>query len=37
MALTATFEIDRALVDTSYQHALAWYRAFRREGVVLPI
>jgi HAD superfamily hydrolase (TIGR01549 family) len=30
-------DIDGTLVDTNYQHALAWYRAFRRHGVVLPI
>jgi HAD superfamily hydrolase (TIGR01509 family) len=35
--LTAIFDIDGTLVDTNYQHALAWYRAFRQEGVVIPI
>ncbi len=30
-------DVDGTLVDTNYQHALAWYRAFRDEGVVLPI
>ena len=30
-------DIDGTLVDTNYQHALAWYRAFRQSGVVLPI
>jgi HAD superfamily hydrolase (TIGR01509 family) len=24
-------------VDTNYQHALAWYRAFRHHGIVLPV
>ena len=24
-------------MDTNYQHALAWYRAFRQQGVVMPI
>ena len=27
---TAIFDVDGTLVDTNYQHALAWYRAFRR-------
>jgi HAD superfamily hydrolase (TIGR01509 family) len=30
-------DIDGTLVDTNYQHALAWYRAFRRNGLVLPV
>ena len=29
--------IDGTLVDTNYHHALAWYRAFRQHGVVLPV
>ena len=33
----AILDIDGTLVDTNYQHALAWYRAFRQHGVVLPI
>ena len=33
----AILDIDGTLVDTNYQHALAWYRAFRMNGVVLPI
>jgi HAD superfamily hydrolase (TIGR01549 family) len=37
MPLTAIFDIDGTLVDTNYQHALAWYRAFRGEGIVMPI
>jgi HAD superfamily hydrolase (TIGR01549 family) len=37
MPLAVIFDIDGTLVDTNYQHALAWYRAFRREGIVLPI
>jgi HAD superfamily hydrolase (TIGR01509 family) len=35
--LNVIFDIDGTLVDTNYQHALAWYRAFRYEGLVLPI
>jgi HAD superfamily hydrolase (TIGR01509 family) len=30
-------DIDGTLVDTNYQHALAWFRAFRHHGIVLPI
>jgi HAD superfamily hydrolase (TIGR01549 family) len=37
MPLTAIFDIDGTLVDTNYQHALAWYRAFRQEKIVMPI
>jgi HAD superfamily hydrolase (TIGR01509 family) len=34
---TAILDIDGTLVDTNYHHAIAWYRAFRQHGVVLPI
>jgi len=37
VARTAILDIDGTLVDTNYQHALAWYRAFRQSGIVLPI
>ena len=37
MPLTVIFDIDGTLVDTNYQHALAWYRAFRQAGIVMPI
>jgi HAD superfamily hydrolase (TIGR01509 family) len=33
----AILDIDGTLVDTNYQHALGWYRAFRRHGIVLPV
>jgi HAD superfamily hydrolase (TIGR01549 family) len=33
----AILDIDGTLIDTNYQHALAWYRAFRQNGVVVPI
>jgi HAD superfamily hydrolase (TIGR01509 family) len=33
----AILDIDGTLVDTNYHHAVAWYRAFRQHGVVLPI
>jgi HAD superfamily hydrolase (TIGR01509 family) len=33
----AILDIDGTLVDTNYQHAIAWYRAFRRHDVILAI
>jgi HAD superfamily hydrolase (TIGR01549 family) len=33
----AVLDIDGTLVDTNYHHTIAWYRAFRRHGIVLPI
>ena len=33
----AILDIDGTLVDTNYQHAIAWYRAFRQHDIVLPI
>jgi HAD superfamily hydrolase (TIGR01509 family) len=33
----AVLDIDGTLVDTNYHHAIAWYRAFRGHGIVLPI
>ncbi|GAA0577753.1 HAD family hydrolase [Paractinoplanes ferrugineus] len=37
MADTAIFDVDGTLVDTNYQHALAWFRAFRRFGITRPM
>ena len=37
MPPAAILDIDGTLVDTNYQHALAWYRAFRQHDVKLPI
>ncbi|MGH2838022.1 MAG: HAD family hydrolase [Thermoleophilaceae bacterium] len=37
MALAAILDIDGTLVDTNYQHAIAWYRAFRQHGKALPV
>jgi HAD superfamily hydrolase (TIGR01549 family) len=37
MPPAAILDIDGTLVDTNYQHAVAWYRAFRQHGVVLPV
>jgi HAD superfamily hydrolase (TIGR01509 family) len=33
----AILDVDGTLVDTNYHHAIAWYRAFRQHGKVLPI
>jgi HAD superfamily hydrolase (TIGR01509 family) len=33
----AVLDVDGTLVDTNYHHALAWFRAFRAEGIVLPM
>jgi HAD superfamily hydrolase (TIGR01509 family) len=33
----AILDIDGTLVDTNYHHSVAWYRAFRQHGIVLPI
>jgi HAD superfamily hydrolase (TIGR01509 family) len=37
MGAAAILDIDGTLVDTNYQHAIAWYRAFRRHDIVLPV
>ena len=36
-AAAAILDIDGTLVDSNYQHALAWYRAFREHGHIRPI
>ena len=33
----ALLDVDGTLVDTNYHHALAWFRAFRAERIVLPM
>jgi HAD superfamily hydrolase (TIGR01509 family) len=33
----AILDIDGTLVDTNYHHAIAWFRAFRQHGIVLPL
>ena len=33
----AILDVDGTLVDSNYQHALAWFRAFREHGVTPPI
>jgi HAD superfamily hydrolase (TIGR01549 family) len=37
MSAAAILDIDGTLVDTNYQHALAWFRAFRASDELLPI
>src|SRR5687767_1871624 len=37
MPPAAILDIDGTLVDTNFQHAIAWYRAFRQHEIVLPI
>jgi HAD superfamily hydrolase (TIGR01549 family) len=34
---TVLFDVDGTLVDTNYQHALAWYTALVRHDVTVPI
>jgi HAD superfamily hydrolase (TIGR01549 family) len=34
---TVIVDVDGTLVDSNYQHALAWYRAFRRFEITLPV
>jgi HAD superfamily hydrolase (TIGR01509 family) len=33
----ALLDVDGTLVDTNYQHAIAWYRAMRQNGVVVAV
>jgi len=37
MPPAAILDVDGTLVDTNYHHAIAWYRAFRQNDIVLPI
>jgi beta-phosphoglucomutase-like phosphatase (HAD superfamily) len=37
VSVAAILDIDGTLVDTNYQHTIAWYRAFRQSGVTLPL
>jgi HAD superfamily hydrolase (TIGR01509 family) len=37
MPRAAILDIDGTLVDTNYQHALAWYYAFRQSDIILPV
>lgn len=31
------FDVDGTLVDSTYHHAMAWFRAFRRSGITIPV
>jgi HAD superfamily hydrolase (TIGR01509 family) len=33
----AVLDVDGTLIDTNYQHALAWFRAFAQHDIVLPV
>jgi HAD superfamily hydrolase (TIGR01509 family) len=33
----AIIDVDGTLVDSNYQHAIAWYRAFREQGLSPPV
>jgi HAD superfamily hydrolase (TIGR01509 family) len=35
--MIAILDVDGTLVDTNYHHAIAWFRAFRRHEVTLPV
>jgi HAD superfamily hydrolase (TIGR01509 family) len=37
VARAVLLDVDGTLIDANYQHALAWYRAFRANGLVMPI
>jgi phosphoglycolate phosphatase-like HAD superfamily hydrolase len=37
MPLAVILDVDGTLVDTNYHHAIAWFRAFRRHDVTVPL
>lgn len=37
MSVAAILDVDGTLVDTNYQHAVAWYRGFIRNDVLVPV
>ncbi len=37
MTRVAVVDVDGTLVDTNYHHSVAWFRAFRRVGVTVPV
>ena len=37
MPTIAILDVDGTLVDTNYHHAIAWFRAFLRHDVVVPV
>src|SRR3954453_14986475 len=36
-SVIAVLDIDGTLIDSNYQHALAWYRALRSLGETVPV
>ena len=37
MAKAALLDVDGTLIDANYHHAIAWFRAFRKNDITLPI
>lgn len=37
MTSAALLDVDGTLVDTNYHHAIAWHRALRQNGAVIPV
>jgi HAD superfamily hydrolase (TIGR01509 family) len=37
MPRIAILDVDGTLVDTNYHHAIAWFRAFRRQFITVPV
>lgn len=37
MISTVLFDVDGTLVDTNYHHAIAWFRAFQRFDITVPL
>ncbi len=37
MGTAAILDVDGTLVDSNYQHSIAWYRAFREHELTLPV
>jgi HAD superfamily hydrolase (TIGR01509 family) len=37
MPPAAILDIDGTLIDSNYQHAITWYRAFRLHGITIPV
>lgn len=37
MAKAALLDVDGTLIDANYQHALAWYLAFREHDITVPV
>ncbi len=37
MAKAALLDVDGTLIDANYQHALAWYLAFREHDIIVPV